>query len=394
MNDTTPSATTSGAPTAAAPTTAAATSPTPTPTPPPSSATPTPGLDTAVVGAFAEQVAAALEGAATFAMVELGDRLGLYAALSDGQPVTAAELARRTGTHERYVREWLSQQVAVGFVAHDPGTDTFTLPPAHAPVLASDVSPMSLVSCAGLVTGMYRRIDEMVSAFRSGQGLPWSDQDPATFQSTERYFGSQYAAFLVSDWVPAAGLAETLAGPARVADIGCGRGVAPVLLAEAHPTIQVVGYDVHPESVELARRRAEDAGLADRVSFEVNHCHGYPTDAWDVITFFDSFHDVGDPVGAAKHARAALAPDGVVVLVEHLAADDLDASVATVPGIGLAYAASTFLCTPNALSQPVGRALGAAAGETALREVLTEAGFSRVDRVADTMVNMVLTARP
>ena len=353
-----------------------------------------PDLDLEQVGAFAQQVGMMLAGGATAAMMVVGDRVGLYAALAGSGPVTPAELAATTGTAERYVREWLSQQAAVGIVRHDPATGTFTLPAEHAAVLASDDSPAAMIGAAPLVTGLHRRTDELAEAFRTGRGVPWSEQDPAIFESIERFFRVGYRNSLLSEWVPALdGLADRLHAGATVVDVGCGRGAPLLLLAEAFPTSRFVGYDVHEGSVEVARRRAEEAGLADRVRFDVGDAHGFADEDVDVVTYFDAFHDLGDPVGAAAHARRALADDGRLVLVEPRAADDLATTLATVPMAPISFAASTFLCTANSLSQPVGLALGSQAGEERLAEVLHEAGFGSVRRAAENDFNMVLEAK-
>ncbi|MGO1167180.1 MAG: class I SAM-dependent methyltransferase [Janibacter sp.] len=352
-------------------------------------------IDMDQVVAFAQQVGAMLAGGATAAMMVIGDRAGLYAALADGGPTTPAQLAGATGMGERYVREWLAQQAAVGFVRYDPATGTFTLPPEHAAVLASDESPASMIGAAPLISGLHRRTDELVEAFRTGEGIPWGAQDPATFESIERFFGVSYRTSLVPEWIPAlSGVHEKLTAGARVVDVGCGHGVPVILMAAAYPASRFVGYDVHPASIETARRRAAEAGVSERVRFEIGHCHGYPDQDVDVITFFDAFHDLGDPVGAGAHARHALAEDGTLVLVEPLAGDDLATTLATVPMAAISFAASTFLCTPNSLSQPVGLALGSQAGEARLREVLVEAGYRSIRRAAANDFNMVLEARP
>ena len=353
-----------------------------------------PDLDLEQVGAFAQQVGMMLAGGATAAMMVVGDRVGLYAALAGSGSVTPAELAASTGTAERYVREWLSQQAAVGIVRHDPQTGTFTLPAEHAAVLASDDSPAAMIGAAPLVTGLHRRTDELAEAFRTGRGVPWSEQDPTIFESIERFFRVGYRNSLLSEWVPALdGLADRLHAGATVVDVGCGRGAPLLLLAEAFPASRFVGYDVHEGSVEVARRRAEEAGLADRVRFDVGDAHGFADRDVDVVTYFDAFHDLGDPVGAAAHARRSLADDGRLVLVEPRAADDLATTLATVPMAPISFAASTFLCTANSLSQPVGLALGSQAGEGRLTEVLHEAGFGSVRRAAENDFNMVLEAR-
>lgn len=351
-------------------------------------------LDMDKVGAFAGQVAGMLVGGATAAMMVVGDRLGLYAALARSGPLTSAGLAEATETAERYVREWLAQQAAVGFVSYDPAAGTFALPAEHAAVLSTDDSPASMIGGTPLITGMHRRMDEVTEAFRSGEGIPWGAQDTTIFESAERFFGVHYRNSLVSEWIPALdGMHERLDAGAYVADIGCGHGTALILLAKAYPRSRFVGFDVHELSIETARKRAGDAGVSDRVRFEFGHCHGYPADGYDLVTFFATFHDLGDPVGAAAYARTALADDGTLMLVEHFALDDLTENLA-MPGSGLHYAASTFLCTSNSLSQPVGLALGAQPGEARLREVLVEAGYRTVRRAAETPFNMVLEAKP
>lgn len=351
-------------------------------------------IDMEQVAAFAQQVGGVITGGATAAMIVLGDRLGLYAAMARSGPVTSGQLAAETETSERYVREWLAQQAAVGFVGFDAEKQTFELPPEHAAVLASDDSPAAMVGAAPLVSGLHRRTEQLAEAFRTGNGVPWGEQDSATFEAIERFFRVSYRNSLLGEWIPALdGVDEKLRRGGYVADVGCGHGAALILLAEAYPHSRFVGYDVHEPSVEIANQRAEESGVADRVRFEVGHCHGYPTEDYDLVTFFDAFHDLGDPVGAAAHARNALHSDGTVVLVEPRAADDLETTLRTVPLAALNYAASTFLCTPNSLSQPVGLALGSQAGEARLRDVLSEAGFGTIRRSAANDFNMVLEAR-
>lgn len=346
------------------------------------------------IGAFAESVLGIVAAGATTAMMTVGDRLGLYAQLAAAGPCTPPQLAEATGTAERYVREWLAQQAAMGIVGFDPVGPTFTLPPEHAAVLATDESPASMVSAALLVTGMHRRTDELAQAFRTGDGIPWGAHDHSTFESTERFFGAQYRAHLVDEWIPSLdGVHEQLTAGASVADVGCGRGLAMILLAQAYPRSRFVGYDVHAPSIEEATRKAQVAGVADRVRFEVDDCRRFPAEGYDLITYFDAFHDLGDPAGAGAHAREGLADGGTVMLVELAAADSLEDNLA-LPAAGVGYASSTFFCTANSLSQPVGLALGAMPGERRLREVLTEAGLGRVRRAAETPLHMVLEARP
>lgn len=352
-------------------------------------------IDMETVGAFAEQIAGVITGGVTTAMMVVGDRLGLYAALARSGPVTPAELADETGNDERYVREWLAQQAAIGFVDHDPTDRTFTLPAEHAAVLATDDSPASMIGAAQLATGMHRRIDEVVAAFRTGDGIAWADQDHTVFENTERFFRVSYRNSLLSEWIPAvSGLHEKLSAGAYVADVGCGRGAPLILMAEAYPASRFVGFDLHEPSIILARKRAAEAGVSDRVTFDVAHSQGYPLDRYDLITFFDAFHDLGDPLAAARYARSALDEHGTLMLVEPRAGDDLASTIATVPVAALSLAVSTFVCVPNSLSQPGHAALGAGAGERKLSEVLTQAGLTAVRRAAESPFNIVLEARP
>lgn len=352
-------------------------------------------LDMEKVGAFAGHLVGQVTGAVTTAMVVVGDELGLYGALAASGPVTPAALAKATSTHERYVREWLAQQAAGSVVDYDPEDDTFTLPPEHAAVLATDESPVAMAAAALLPAAMMRGTDKIVQAFRTGNGVAWGDQDAANFEGTERFFRVGYRNSLVSEWIPALdGVAAKLTAGARVADVGTGHGAALIILARAFPESRFVGYDTHRPSLDVARRRAKEAGVADRVRFELADAVGYPTEGYDLVCFFDALHDLGDPVSAAAHARHALAADGTLMLVEPFASDDLATNLVENPYAAMNYGASTFMCVANSLSQPVGLALGSQAGEPRLRAVLAEAAYSRVHRAAETPFNMVLEARP
>ena len=352
-------------------------------------------LDMDDVGAFAHHVAGQITGAVTTAMVVVGDRLGLYRALAASGPVTPAQLAGDTGTHERYVREWLAQQAASGIVDYEARSGTFTLPPERAAVLADDDSPAAMVGAALMPTGLFRRTDRIADAFRTGEGVAWGEQDEVIFEGTERFFRVSYRNSLVTEWIPALdGVAAKLEAGAHVADVGTGHGAALLILAEAFPRSRFVGYDAHPPSIDAARKRAAQAGATDRVRFEVADAHGYPAEGYDLVCFFDTLHDLGDPVGASAHARHALAEDGTLMLVEPAAFDDLGTNLASNPLAAMQYAASTGLCVANSLTEPVGFGLGAQAGEARLRDVLTEAGFAEVRRAAENAFNMVLEARP
>jgi 2-polyprenyl-3-methyl-5-hydroxy-6-metoxy-1,4-benzoquinol methylase len=336
----------------------------------------------------------AMIGAATTAMVAVGDQLGLYRALAGGGPATSRELAARTGTAARYLKEWLSQQVAAGFLTYHPDDERYTLPAEAAAVLAVEDSPAFLAGGATITRGWFAGIDQLTEAFRTGAGIPWHQQDPAVFEGTERFFRPGYAANLTTEWIPALpGVAGKLAAGGRVADVGCGHGVAAILLAQAYPRASVRGYDSHDRSIEVARQRAAQAGLAGRIQFETLDAFSYPADSFDLICLLDTLHDLGDPAAALAHARKALAPDGIVLVVEPNAADDYATNL-TNPMAALSYAASTFQCTPAALAQPGGVALGAQAGPAAVRRLAADAGYSQFRQVAENPVNIVLELRP
>jgi SAM-dependent methyltransferase len=328
--------------------------------------------------------------AATFhaGLVLIGDKLGLYRAMAGAGPLTPAELATRTGAHERYVREWLSAQAAGGYVTYDPATGRFTLPPEQAFLLLD----ADLPGAFQLSVGSIRDEPKITDAFRTGAGVGWHEHDAGVYEGCERFFRPGYAMNLVSQWIPALdGVKARLEAGGRVADVGCGHGASTIIMGQAFPRATITGFDYHPASIEAARQAADKAGVGDRVSFEVSAAKGYPGTGYDLVTFFDCLHDMGDPVGAARHVRKSLATGGVWMLVEPFANDRLEDNLNPVGR--LYYAASTLLCTPASLSQEVGLALGAQAGENRLREVLTQAGFTRVRRVAQTPANMILEVR-
>jgi SAM-dependent methyltransferase len=311
--------------------------------------------------------------------------------MADGEPVTPAELARRTGTSERYVREWLSNQAAGGYVEYDARTATFTLPPEQALALATEDSPASVQGAFQNMGAFAAARPRIAQRFRTGDGLPWGEHDHDLFAGTERFFRPGYAAHLVGEWIPALdGVEEKLERGARVADVGCGHGASTVLLAKAYPRCRLVGYDSHPASIDAARASAERAGVADRVRFEVANAVSFPGTGFDLVAHFDSLHDMADPVGAARRVRQALAPGGTWMLVEPYAGDRLEENLNPVGR--LYYAASTLVCVPNSLAGH-GPALGAQAGEARLREVVEQAGFRSFRRATRTPFNLVLEAR-
>jgi SAM-dependent methyltransferase len=286
------------------------------------------------------------------------------------------------------VREWLSAQAAGGYVTYDPETGRFTLPAEHAFLLLD----ADLPGAFQLGVGSVRDEPKISDAFRTGAGVGWHEHDAGVYEGCERFFRPGYAMHLVGQWIPALdGVQARLLAGGRVADVGCGHGASTIIMAQAFPRSTFTGFDYHPASIEWARSAADKAGVGDRVSFEVASAKEYPGTGYDLVTFFDCLHDMGDPVGAARHVRASLAKAGTWMLVEPFAGDRLEDNLNPVGR--LYYSASTLLCTPASLSQEVGLALGAQAGEKRLREVLTEAGFTRVRRVANTPANMILEAR-
>ncbi|WP_219416919.1 class I SAM-dependent methyltransferase [Pseudonocardia nigra] len=328
-------------------------------------------------------------------VVVLGDRLRLWTAMAGAGPLTPAELAARTGTVERYVREWLSTMAVAGYVHYDPAARTFTLTDEMAAVFADDASPTSLIGVFPALIACWTDLDAVERFFRSGGGMGWGEHHPALNGAQARFTRPMYGAGLAR-WIGALdGVAGTLERGGRIADIGCGYGVASLLMAEAFPAATVVGIDIDPGSVATARKAAADAGVGNRVAFEVADATAFPGLDYDLVVFTDCLHDLGDPVAAAAHARSTLAPGGTVLVVEPLAADRLEDDFSN-PYARIGYSVSTLVCTPSSLAQPGARALGTMAGEKRLRQVLADAGYSRVRRVAQDAapLNIVLEARP
>jgi 2-polyprenyl-3-methyl-5-hydroxy-6-metoxy-1,4-benzoquinol methylase len=327
------------------------------------------------------------------ALVVMGDKLGLYRALAGTGGLTSAELAERTGTAERYVREWLNAQAAGGFVSYDPEAERYALPPEQAVALTDSDSPAYLPGFFQIALGSVIDSPSIMEKARNGDGFGWHEHVHDVHEGCERFFRPGYNAHLIGEWLPAlGGVVEKLEQGALVADVGCGHGASTLLMAQAFPNSTFVGSDYHEESIETARARAHEAGVADRVSFHVAPAAGYKGGEYDLVTMFDCLHDMGDPVGAARHVRSTLGPDGTWMIVEPNAADRTEDNFNPV---GRAYYAfSTLLCTPASLSQEVGLALGAQAGESRIREVVQGAGFTEFERVAETPFNLVFAARP
>lgn len=328
---------------------------------------------------------------ASGALVVLGDRLGLYKALADAGPSSAAELAQRTGTRERYVREWLSAQAAAGYVSYDDEAHRFHLSPEQAAVFADDDSPASMAGAFEVLASLWLDEPKVADAFKSGRGVGWHEHSKCLFRGTERFFRPGYNAHLVSAWLPALdGVVDKLQRGATVADVGCGHGSSTIVMAKAFPASTFVGFDYHAPSIERAREAAELAGVAANTRFEVASAKDFGG-RYDLVTFFDCLHDMGDPVGAATHVRERLAPDGSWMIVEPFAHDRLFDNLNPVGRIY--YSASTMVCTPASLAQEVGLGLGAQAGELRLRQVVTSGGFRRMTRAAETPFNIVYEAR-
>jgi 2-polyprenyl-3-methyl-5-hydroxy-6-metoxy-1,4-benzoquinol methylase len=326
------------------------------------------------------------------ALVVMGDKLGLYRALADGGALTADELADRTRTAERYVREWLNAQAAGGFVTYDGDNDRYTLPPEQAVALTDEDSPAYLPGFFQIALGSVLDSPRITEKARSGEGFGWGEHVHDVHEGCERFFRPGYNAHLVAEWLPALdGVVDKLEQGARVADVGCGHGASTILMAKAFPNSTFVGSDAHGGSIETAGQRAEEAGVADRVSFHAAPASAYDGSGYDLVTMFDCLHDMGDPVGAARHVRSTLKPDGTWMIVEPNAGDRPEENFNPV---GRAYYAfSTLLCTPASLSQEVGLALGAQAGEARIRDVVEMAGFTCFRRAAETPFNLVFEAR-
>ena len=323
--------------------------------------------------------------------IVVGHRLGLYRALADA-PATPAELAARTGTDPRYVSEWLAGQAAGGYINHDASTYTYSMTEEQAFALADPNGP-NLPAAFVLALGTLRAEPRITEAFRTGAGVGWHEHHPDVFTGTEAFFRPGYTANLVPSWLPAVdGVVDKLRAGGRVADVGCGLGTTSVLLARAFPESTIFGSDYHERSIDLARKRAADAGLTERTSFELASAQTFTGSGYDLVTTFDCLHDMGDPLGAARHIREALTTDGTWLIVEPNAGDTIADNLNPVGR--MYYSASTFLCVPNGLSQPGGYALGAQAGEAAIRQVTTDAGFTRFRRAAQTPFNLVYEARP
>ena len=344
------------------------------------------------LNAFMGKMLGDVGAAMNASLMLLGDKLGLYKALAAKGPLTAAELAKATGTTERYIREWLAAQAASGYVEYDSASGKFSMSPEQTLVFGDDDSPVFLGAVGSLVAATFLDEPKISDAFKTGKGVGWNRRSECLFCGTARFFRTGYKHHLVQEWLPALdGVVDKLNRGAKVADIGCGHGVSTQLMARAFPNSRFHGFDYHEGSIDTARQSAKDAGLGDRVHFDVHSAKSYPAEGYDLVCFFDCLHDMGDPVGAMKHVRETMADDGTCMLVEPFANDRLENNFTPVGR--LFYAASTMVCTPASMAQEVGLALGAQAGEARLREVAKQGGFSRFRRATETPFNLILEAR-
>jgi SAM-dependent methyltransferase len=344
------------------------------------------------LNAFMGKMLGDVGAAMNASLMLLGDKLGLYKALAAKGPLTAAELAKATGTTERYIREWLAAQAASGYVEYDSASGKFSMSPEQTLVFGDDDSPVFLGAVGNLVAATFLDEPKISDAFKTGKGVGWNRRSECLFCGTARFFRTGYKHHLVQEWLPALdGVVDKLNRGATVADVGCGHGVSTQLMAKAFPNSRFHGFDYHEGSIDAARQSAKDAGLGDRVRFDVHSAKSYPAQGYDLVCFFDCLHDMGDPVGAMKHVRETMADDGTCMLVEPFANDRLEDNFNPVGRIY--YAASTMVCTPASLDQEVGLALGAQAGEARLREVAKQGGLTRFRRATGTAFNLILEAR-
>ena len=349
-------------------------------------------IDQAKLDAFMGRFVGDMGAAISAALVVIGDRLGLYRAMADGASLTAEQLAERTATTPRYVREWLCNQAAGGYIGYDPADEVFYLTPEQSFALAQEGSPAFVPGAFQVATALIKDEEVISQAFVDGRGVGWHEHHHDLFAGTERFFRPGYAANLTSSWIPALhDVQGKLEAGATVADVGCGHGASTLLMAQAYPDSRFMGFDYHQPSIEHARRAAMQAGLDDRVTFEVASAKEYHG-RYDLVAMFDCLHDMGDPVGAAAHVLETLAADGTWLIVEPYAEERLEDNLNPVGRVY--YGASTLVCTPASRDQEVGLALGAQAGERRLREVVTAGGFKRFRRATETPFNLVLEARP
>jgi 2-polyprenyl-3-methyl-5-hydroxy-6-metoxy-1,4-benzoquinol methylase len=347
-------------------------------------------VDPSKLDAFMGKAVIDMGAAMHSVLVVIGDKLGLYKAMAGAGPLSSEDLAARTNTSERYVREWLHANAASGFITYDAAAKKFELPPEQAFALTT----LDLPGAYHIISACFKDEPKITQAFRTGDGVGWHEHDANLFFGTERFFRPNYESHLLAEWLPSLdGAIYKLSSGASVADVGCGHGASTMLMAKAFPKSRFIGFDYHSGSIEYARHVAGRDGLLDQITFEVASSKSYPTNGgYDLVTFFDCLHDMGDPTGAAKHVLSSLKPDGTWMIVEPFANDEPESNHNPVGRIF--YSASTMICTPASLAQEVGTALGAQAGEERIRNIVTAAGFTRFRRAAQTPFNLVFEARP
>jgi SAM-dependent methyltransferase len=351
------------------------------------------GIDEGKLEAFMGQAVTDMGAVISAPLFVIGEKLGLYKAMAGAGPLSSEQVAERAGVAERSVREWLGNQAAGGYVTYDPDSDTYTLPDEQALALADEESPFYLLGLYDSIASLYADEEKILEAFRSGEGMGWHEHDHRLFRGTERFFKPGYRGHLVAEWIPALdGVQKKLEDGAKVADVGCGHGASTIIMAEAFPRSEFIGFDYHEDSLERAREAAKEAGVGDRVSFQVASAKDFPGESYDFVAVFDCLHDMGDPVGASAHIHETLDPDGTWMIVEPFANDSVEENLNPVGRVF--YGASTMICTPASLDQEVGLALGAQAGEERLTEVIKQGGFKEVRRATETPFNLVLEARP
>jgi SAM-dependent methyltransferase len=349
-------------------------------------------IDEEKLGAYMGKVVNDLGALISSSLVCIGDKLGLYKAMADGVPLSSSELANRTGTNERYIREWLINQAASGNLEYDPAAGRYTLPPEQAAALADEASPYFVCGGFQAMLAMTKAEDKITEAFRTGEGMFWGEHDHNLFQGTERFFKPSYIASLVQNWIPALDGVETkLKAGAKVADVGCGHGASTIIMAKEYPKSKFYGFDNHAPSIERARHAAMEEGVGDRIEFHVAGSEDFPGEDYDLVAFFDCFHDLGNPAGSAKRAHETLAANGTVMIVEPMAGNSVEENLNPV---GRVYSgASVLCCTPNALAYG-GHALGTIATDAALAEMAAAGGLNKFRRVTETPFNRVFEARP
>jgi len=356
-------------------------------------------IDEAKLKDFMGKVVNDLGATESTVLVIIGDKLGLYKAMADSKPVTPAELASRTGTTERYIREWLSNQAAGGYISYDPTTAKYTLPPEQAMALANENSPVFSLGGFQGAMAFFRDESKITEAFRTGKGVDWGDHDPNLYEGTERFYKPNYIANIVSSWIPSLDggkVEEKLkrGGGAKVADVGCGHGISTIIMAKAYPNSKFIGFDYHKPSIEVARKKAKEEGLSeDRITFEVASSTDFPSkgEGYDLVAYFDCLHDMGDPSGAASHVLQTLKPTGTWMIVEPFANDKVEDNLNPIGR--MYYAASSLVCVPASLAHN-GPALGAQAGERRISELVKAVGFKHFKRASQTPFILIYEAKP